>query len=85
MEKVKPTYDELKNKALVELTPVMTSVSYYVEDACVETLERFSDSNGNLYEHRQVVPMTDEQLKKLSISVPRRVLKSEFKEVIKFD
>lgn len=78
MEKIKPTKQELKNKELVELRTVETSIGYEHEDGVIVVRERFYCPSENRYYYREHVhPMPEDAIDKTTLKIPTRCL-SEF-------
>lgn len=76
--KIKPTSSDLKNKAISTARLLRSYVHYDVE-AMAMRVEEIYLIDGKGYSHSDVIPLTEEQIAKLSIDIPTAVVKAKFK------
>lgn len=78
--KVKPNSQDLKNKSIVTAQLKYTSVDYDVENMVFRTYEVYT-INGKTYSHHDVLPLSKEQIDKLSIDIPAAIVAVKFDEI----
>ena len=76
--KIKPNSQDLKSKAISTATLVRSSVEYDVKAMCMRVEEVYW-INGKGYSHRDVMPLSADQITKLSIDIPTAVVNAKFK------
>lgn len=76
-EKIKPTSSDLKTKAIVTMTLVSSTVSYDVANMVIKVHEFYNLGNVT-YSHCDVIPLSKEQISKLSVDIPKAVVDYKF-------
>lgn len=77
-QKIKPTSQDLKNKAISTARLLRSYVEYDVDDLAMRVMEIYR-IDGKDYSHSDVMPLTEEQISKLSIDIPTAVVDAKFK------
>lgn len=79
-EKIKPNSQDLKNKAIVTARLLHSSVDYDSDKLVFHVYEVYR-INGETYSHHDVMPLTKEQIDKLSIDIPAAVVSAKFEKI----